>query len=329
MQTQHDHILYQPFISFIIPVHDIPDKLLRECIESIRHQLILPINREIIVVDDGSKHDYKHLLAGYHDEVIYIQQKNGGVSVARNTGLDRATGQYIQFLDGDDRLIAKGYSQVLMIIRESEPDMVLFDFVNDNREISDTFHASDPVSGSEVLLRSNIHGAVWCCTVRREVIGDLRFTPGIAYGEDEEMTPQLLLRSERVIQTDIKAYLYNQRSSSAIHDTSVRKRLKRLDDAKTVISHLNTLALTLKEEQRPALLRRVHQLTMDYLYNVIWLTRSRRYLNRQVSYLRCLGLYPLPPRRYTFKYTLFRLLANSHVGLCLLMWLLPLTKKER
>ena len=68
---------------------------------------------------------------------------------------------------------------------------------------------------------------------------------------------------------------------------------------------------------------------MDYLYNVIRLTRSRRYLNRQVGYLRRLGLYPLPPHHYTRKYSWFRLLANSRAGLCLLMWLLPLTKKER
>ena len=61
-------------------------------------------------------------------------------------------------------------------------------------------------------------------------------------------------------------------------------------------------------KDRQALQRRVAQLTMDYLYNIIRLTRSRHYLKRKIQELRRLGLYPLPAKAYTAKYTLFRLL---------------------
>ena len=78
-----------------------------------------------------------------------------------------------------------------------------------------------------------------------------------------------------------------------------------------------------------ALLRRVHQLTMDFIYKVIVETKNEHYLNRQLNDLQKNGLYPLPNRDYTIKYKLFRRLANTRSGLALLMRTLPLIKKER
>ena len=80
---------------------------------------------------------------------------------------------------------------------------------------------------------------------------------------------------------------------------------------------------------RLALLRRVHQLTMDYIYNVIVETRNRKYLNRQLAELGSHGLFPLPDKDYTSKYTWFRRLSNSQAGRRLLMRIIPLMKKER
>ena len=105
--------------------------------------------------------------------------------------------------------------------------------------------------------------------------------------------------------------------------------VRRLNDSLQVILKLNRIADTLPTSERLALSRRVAQLTMDYIYNVIVQTRSRHYLDRKLAFLRKGGLFPLPDRDYTTKYKWFRRLTNSSMGLSLLMNILPMIDKER
>ena len=98
---------------------------------------------------------------------------------------------------------------------------------------------------------------------------------------------------------------------------------------KGILLRLNTIADRLPTNDRTALQRRVAQLTMDYLYNIILQTKSRHYLDRKIAELRNIGLFPLPDRDYTNKYKWFRRLTNSPKGISLLMRIIPLTKKER
>jgi hypothetical protein len=70
-------------------------------------------------------------------------------------------------------------------------------------------------------------------------------------------------------------------------------------------------------------------MTMDYIYNIIIMTRSRHYLDRKLAIMRRDGLFPLPDKNYTSKYKWFRRLTNSSFGLKLLVNLLPFMKKER
>ena len=98
-----------PFISFIIPVYNVPTEMLCECLDSIIRLSLRKSEREIIVVDDGSQVSPLGALNNYLDDIIHIRQKNGGLGCARNRGLQNATGQYIQFVDADDALITNQY----------------------------------------------------------------------------------------------------------------------------------------------------------------------------------------------------------------------------
>ena len=98
---------------------------------------------------------------------------------------------------------------------------------------------------------------------------------------------------------------------------------------KGVLLRLNTIADRLPTNDKTAMQRRVAQLTMDYLYNIIQQMKSRHYLERKIEELREIGLFPLPDRDYTTKYKWFRHLTNSSKGISLLMRIIPLTKKER
>jgi hypothetical protein len=174
------------------------------------------------------------------------------------------------------------------------------------------------------MRRQNIRGSACGYLFSRSILGDLRFTPGI-YNEDEEFTPQLLLRAETIRLTDAQAYNYRQRPDSIINGKTIRQRLKRLEDTRSIICRLSTIADRQPVDSRTALQRRVAQLTMDYLYNIILLTDSRHYLERKMAQLRQKGLFPLPDRDYTTKYSWFRRLSNTSPGISVLMRVVKFT----
>ena len=320
----------QPLVSFIVTCYNLPTDMLCECIDSILKLNLQPEEREIIIVDDGSDKSPMNDLLKYGDDIIYVRQKNGGLSTARNKGIEVATGNYLQFVDGDDQLIQSGYDYCLDILRRhQDADMVLFDFDEHTcPEQAATAESPTPMSGTSYMRHHNIHGTAWGYLFRRTTLSDLRFTPGI-YHEDEEFTPQLLIRAETVYPTMAKAYCYNCRPDSIITSQDEAHIEKRFNDMLQVIRHLHQMADRLPNNDQLAMERRVAQLTMDYIHNVIRQTRSLTITQQRIETLRAEGLFPLPDRNYTKKYQWFRRMTNSRLGLGVLVRILPLMKKER
>ena len=323
-------MIQKPLVSFILTCYNLPLDMLCACIDSILRLSLRSAEREIIIIDDGSDNSPMNDLLKYGDDIIYLRQKNGGVSVARNTALAMAKGEYIQIIDGDDYLIQAPYEHCLDIIRyHKDADVVMFDFTHNEDSNDMSFNSPRVKSGTELMRSENIRGTACCYLFRQSVRGQLTFTPGIRYGEDEEFTPQLLIRAERVYLTEAKAYFYRERQVSAVHQTGKKSIQQQLDDHLTVIRHLQKLADTLPQTDRLAMQRRVHQLTMDHIYNTIMLTRSEQKLDETIEALRQNALYPLPDRDYSTKYAWFRKMTNSRLGRRILLSTLPKMKKER
>lgn len=319
----------KPLVSFIITYYNLPVQMLQECIDSILALSLRPFEREIIVIDDGSDMSPINDLMKYGDDIIYVRQKNGGLSMARNKGIDVATGTYIQFVDADDRLVTAPYEQCLDIIRyQQDVDMVTFDFTTKPQHIETIPEPVLPVNGSTYMCNNNIHGTACGYLFKKTILGELRFTSGI-YHEDEEFTPQLLLRAENVYSTHFKAYYYNQRVGSITSSKDKKDSQKRMDDREGILFRLHELCDKLPHQDRIALERRIAQLTMDYLYNIILETRSAATLEQRQQRLHDQGLFPLPGQDYTWKYTWFRRLINTSWGRTLLLHTLPIWKKER
>lgn len=326
MQNKH---FYQNeiIVSFIIPAYNIPAVMIHECIDSILALSLRSYEREIIVIDDGSDVSLLDSLGAYKDDIIYVRQNNSGLSVARNMGLKMASGHYIQFVDSDDKLITHLYEHCLDIVRFHSPDVVLFEYTSTPTD-SLTYQDFDIQNGTDYMRHNNLRAAACAYLFKRSILGSLQFTPGI-YHEDEEFTPQLILRAETLFPTDAKAYFYRKRPNSITTDKNVRQQLKRLNDKKDIIVRLDKLSLQMPIRERFAMQRRVAQLTMDYIYNVIVTTQNRHYLKRKLDELSRKGLFPLPDQDYTRKYSWFRKMTNSDMGITLLMRTLPLLKKER
>lgn len=302
--------------------------MLCECIDSILALSLRPFEREIIIVDDGSNVSPMNGLMQYGDEIIYIRQKNSGLSVARNNGIEMAQGEYLQFIDSDDHLIQVPYEHCLDLIRLNVGiDMVMFDFTSTaTKETS--FKDSEVITGSEYMLKNNIHATAWGYLFKRATLSELRFTPGI-WHEDEEFTPQLLIRAEHVCTTDAKAYYYYKHKGSITTHNDDESKTKRFNDIRGVLDRLQYLCDRVPQSDRVALQRRVAQLTMDYIYQVIIQQRSQKALNACINELNSKGLFPLPDRDYSQKYIWFRKMTNSRLGRTILLNTLPLLKKER
>ena len=310
--------------------YNLPVSLLCTCIDSILALSLQPDEREVIIVDDGSDVSPMNDLLKYGDDIIYVRQKNSGLSSARNKGIEVATGEFLQFVDADDRLIKTGFNYCLDIIRNNhDADMVLFDFDENQFETTDVpTEKVVPTSGTSYMRHNNIHGMACGYLFRKTTLSDLRFTNGI-YHEDEEFTPQLLIRAETVYPTKAKAYYYHHHANSITTSNDATQIEKRLSDTMQVIKRLHYLADRLPNNDQLAMERRVAQLTMDYIHNVILQTRSLTSTLQCINALRSEGLFPLPNRNYTKKYQWFRRLTSTKFGISVLVRILPLMKKER
>lgn len=310
----------KPLISFIVTFFNQPIDAVKQCLGSIIALSLRPSEREIIVVDDGSSECIMAELHDFRDEIIYIRQKNMGAAAAKNTGIRMAEGQYLQFVDGEDRLLNEGYEHCIDIVRYNNPDIVLFDSASKETKISQ-FYIPEPVEGSQYMRHNDLNTDAWGYVFNRRILLELRFTPGLS-NEYEEFTPQLFLRAERVYSTNIPAYYHHKHRSLSAKGMDKRTIVKRLNDTERTIFHLKEMSENLPLVERQAMERRVAQLTMDYIFNTIRLTRSSKQLSERLERLETNGLFPLPDKRYTAYYSIVRRLTKSKITRKLLEFVL-------
>lgn len=175
-------------ISIIIPVYN-AEKTLKECVDSILTQSYR--NFELILVDDGSKDTSSKICDEYASQdnrIIVIHKQNGGVSSARNTGLNIVKGEWITFIDADD-FITEGYFDGV----EDATEDVLFkkyqwlrkEGILPGTVVTEKTNSSLTEFLSEYITDSIIRGPVFKF-YRTDILGDLRFLPDMKIGEDAE-----------------------------------------------------------------------------------------------------------------------------------------------
>ena len=293
-------------ISFIITYYNEPLQVLNECVQSVLSLSLNSEEREILLIDDGST-----IPAPEMDGVTVVRQENQGLSAARNKGIELAQGKYIQFLDADDCLLPDAYQHVLDLLSLHQPDMLMFGFT---RSASAGKRGLRGVklflSGSDFLRTRNMRASAWAYLFRRNILGDLRFYPGILH-EDELFTPQLLLRAQKVVLAKVSPYFYRIGADTIMHQRNAAHIQRRMQDMLFVLQKLNWLAKAAQGAEREGLQRRVSQLTMDTIFNCWMLNRNHKAVLSCLRSLRGCGLFPLSTERYTLKYWLFSLTVNS------------------
>ena len=184
-----------PKYSVIIPIYK-AEKTLRRCVDSLLNQNYSDI--ELILVNDGSPDGSGAICEEYADRytcVVYIDKSNGGVSTARNAGLDVATGEYVLFVDSDD-YVSEDYFQTLdNLAVDRNDDLVMFSYIvtdgkHSQRKIAELFQSDDPEKSvpmfSRMLYTKSINHPVTKRYVRK-IIEDnhIRFPENLYIGEDK------------------------------------------------------------------------------------------------------------------------------------------------
>lgn len=219
--------------SIIVPVYNIKNYLPR-CIESLLAQS--DPDFEVILVDDGSADGSGALCDAYaarDGRFRVVHKANGGLSSARNAGLDAARGEYILFLDGDDYLALDAVQSLNAIAAAAGAfDFIQFRYAETDgswqpgaRQKPDVRICTDVREMFAYLYQAGGVAASACTKLYRAALfRGLRFREGIAH-EDEQLLNSLLPRCRRVVYTDLMLYGYVMRSGSITHGAFNRRKL--------------------------------------------------------------------------------------------------------
>ncbi|MFG6149943.1 glycosyltransferase family 2 protein [Halobacillus sp. B23F22_1] len=216
-----------PEISIIVPVYKV-EKYLEKCIDSILSQTFK--NFELILVNDGSPDNCGKICEYYKQKdsrVNVIHKENGGISDARNMGLNYATGNYIGFVDSDDYLLTNMYEVMYNTAIKNGSDIVVCDFFKLNEDENDVSKCED--RDSPIINLTNYEAlekiyteipetfvVVWNKLFKKEIFKEVKFDKSKIY-EDEFITHKLLLEAKKVTYIRKKLYNYLIREGSIVN----------------------------------------------------------------------------------------------------------------
>lgn len=217
-----------PLISVIVPVYKV-EQYIGKCIESIICQTYT--NLEIILVNDGSPDNCPKICDDYSKtdgRIKVIHKTNGGLSDARNVGMDRATGEYIGFVDSDDWIDTDMYEILAGLILTNKADIAEcgLRFVFQNRTIETDDNKITILENTKAiecfLDRSiDIKGSVWNKLYKKSIIANLRFPIGKLH-EDAFFTYKALYSSKKYVRVESSKYNYLQERPGSIMSVKVK-----------------------------------------------------------------------------------------------------------
>lgn len=210
--------------SVIVPVYNV-EKYISKCIESVKGQSLTDF--ECLIIDDGTKDKSieKAIEAIGNDERFKIYHKvNGGLSDARNYGIDKATGEYLFFLDSDDYIGNTLLEDTYNMAKKYDSDIVCFDmmYVYDNGEEKISYGADFECKSykddkSVIFINNSSNNKIY----RRSFMNDKRFIKGMWY-EDLAVIPVWLSKANNVSHVSKPLYYYLQREGSISHSADPR-----------------------------------------------------------------------------------------------------------
>lgn len=223
-----------PKVSIIVPVYKV-EKYIRECLDSILAQSFT--DWECLLVDDDSPDNSGEICDEYAQKdarISVYHKENGGVSSARNLGLDKACGEWVMFVDSDDA-IAENTLEICVHHAERENlDIVQFSFARDKRELGNLEGIDTDVLTREEYIKVNEYlVCVWGSLLRSDIIQSnvMRFDTSLKLAEDQMFIYNYMDHSERFVKVRQKLYWYRDTANSATSHqmpNDIEKSIKQL-----------------------------------------------------------------------------------------------------
>lgn len=293
-------------LSIIVPIYGV-EQYLRKCVDSLLNQNIPSSEYEIILVDDGSPDACPAICDEYaaiHENIRVVHRENGGLSAARNSGIEVAQGENIMFVDSDDYIEPNVLKGLLSQVERDNLDVLRYrlQYVNPQYEVynpykSDSFKGNDysevPTDGVSFLnSRMSTACYAWAFILKRELLDGCIFTPRI-YFEDTDWTPRMLCKANRVASTNTVVYNYLQREGSITNAVNRNKQKKVLDDKVHLIGTLQQQATDLQKSGRYN--RWYRDMISDTVVSIISMLSTTFYTEKDayLAQLEQLNIYPL------------------------------------
>lgn len=240
-------------LSIIVPIYNV-EPYLRKCVNSLLNQDLPKEDYEIILVDDGSPDRCGEICDEYasrYGNIRVIHRKNGGLSAARNSGIEIARGKYIQFVDSDDYLEPNVEKSLVEKMESENLDILRFNYqnVNEKGDVFDPNKAGklyvdyrDEVCDGTTFLNERQGPACYAVQfmLKTELVKSIPLFMESIYFEDVEWTPRVLTAANRVTSESKIIYNYLVRQGSITKAKTLENKRKVIDDKIFLIELMNS-----------------------------------------------------------------------------------------
>ena len=252
----------KPKVSIIIPVYKV-EKYLECCLNTVLNQTLREI--EIILVDDGSPDNCGKICDEYaakDNRIVVIHKENAGVSAARNSGLEIATGEFIGFVDGDDYVASTMFEEMYRQVTLANADMAMCQFsiidgkaeqlVYENTEDDFKVKLIDNKDAFRIIADFScpVQVAVWNKLFKKKLVENLLFDTNKRMAEDMEFLMRALFRSESIVYIPYPLYAYyEQREGAATFhaDHSIEWYLEQNENITAIMEEVSQVCNTVKK----------------------------------------------------------------------------------
>mgnify|MGYP003649015403 CR=1 FL=1 len=296
-------------LSVIIPAFNAEGYLAR-CLESLLKQEWGGSKFEIIIINDGSIDRTLEIAREFekdNDSVICINQKNQGPGATRNSGIRKAKGEYIYFIDSDDYLIDNCITILLDCLRKNKLDILTFKSVKVN-EIDYKSHIDanglstllNPVDGIAYIDKYGFKFEVWWYIIRREFLVEsgLKLVEG-RFMEDAYFTAKLFLTANSIAHIPLDAHRYQQEPNSILNRTDTKHIRNTISDLSLLAEQYEDL-ISNTRKSHPNSKGCINRLKISQEFFVFYLiTRAYKIkmdfksLNKILKRMKALNAYPL------------------------------------
>lgn len=296
-----------PMVSVIVPIYGV-EQYLNVCVESIVHQSYMKL--EIILVDDGSPDQCPLICDAWaikDDRIKVIHKVNGGLSDARNTGIDCCTGKYLAFVDSDDYIEPDMINNMLNACLNNDADLACCGryMVHNDKKTSMHCMQKETIfdrnsAFQEILMGRYMEEAAWDKLYKRELFNDIRYPVG-EINEDIVVIPHIIDRCNKIVHVGMPLYNYRSTANSITTSSYSEKKSVYLKHIENLSNYIERYYPSLENSKKHFVVRYSYAMLLDMAMNVDTLNKFKEDYKQYLKLFRKTYLYMIKSKDFRLK----------------------------